>query len=492
MLDTPVFIDNPSGGGIGSAAAGEVSELQNGGESDRNAGGNRWPHDQTLALLQIRSEMDFAFRDSTPKAPLWEQVSRKLEELGYQRSAKKCKEKFENIYKYHKRTKECRSGGQKGKNYRFFDQLEILGNLQLGKINNTDSKESTELGSPTPVAMVRPNTSIVQDFRMPCISQTAHNLGSADVISASTSATYSSGKESGGSVSRKMKMAGFFEKLMKEVLEKQEDLQKKFLEVLERCERDRMVREESWKREEMERMRREQECLAQERAIAEAKDAALIAFLQKIAGHPLPPVQFHMNSTSPSVEKHPELNLNDNNNERKDNCSGERSSRWPKAEIEALIKLRTNLDLQYLGNGSKAPLWEEIAADMKKLGYDRNAKKCKEKWENINKYYRRVKEGHKRRPGDSKTCPYFHILDSLYQSSKSKKGVVEPSSTTSDPCDFNMKAGEMLMHIINQNQKQYLKKEDIGRANDYQNHEEGESEDGFRIAPAHEQERSER
>ncbi|BBH08879.1 Duplicated homeodomain-like superfamily protein [Prunus dulcis] len=55
---------------------------------DRNLyGGNRWPRQQTLALLKIRSQMDAAFRDSSLKAPLWEDVSRKLGELGYYRSA---------------------------------------------------------------------------------------------------------------------------------------------------------------------------------------------------------------------------------------------------------------------------------------------------------------------------------------------------------------------------------------------------------------------
>lgn len=85
---------------------------------------------------------------------------------------------------------------------------------------------------------------------------------------------------------------------------------------------------------------------------------------------------------------------------------------------------------------------------MKKLGYDRNAKRCKEKWENINKYYRRVKESHKRRPEDSKTCPYFHLLDSVYQN-KSKKQLLSSENPGS-----SMKAGELLMQIMNQQQQQ--------------------------------------
>lgn len=39
-------------------------------------GGNRWPRQETLALLQIRSEMDVLFRDSSAKGPLWEEISR--------------------------------------------------------------------------------------------------------------------------------------------------------------------------------------------------------------------------------------------------------------------------------------------------------------------------------------------------------------------------------------------------------------------------------
>lgn len=77
---------NGSGGGGGGEAAG-VAGTSSGGfseedkllrmeESERNSGGNRWPRQETLALLQIRSDMDVAFRDSSLKGPLWDEVSR--------------------------------------------------------------------------------------------------------------------------------------------------------------------------------------------------------------------------------------------------------------------------------------------------------------------------------------------------------------------------------------------------------------------------------
>lgn len=44
---------------------------------------------------------------------------------------------------------------------------------------------------------------------------------------------------------------------------------------------------------------------------------------------------------------------------------------------------------------------------MKRLGYIRNLKRCKEMWANINKNYKKMKESNKKRHDGSETCPYF-------------------------------------------------------------------------------------
>ena len=60
----------------GTPGGDPVPDALKGEEGDRNSSANRWPREETMALLKIRSEMDAAFRDISPKAPLWEQVSR--------------------------------------------------------------------------------------------------------------------------------------------------------------------------------------------------------------------------------------------------------------------------------------------------------------------------------------------------------------------------------------------------------------------------------
>ncbi|XP_028117969.1 trihelix transcription factor GT-2-like [Camellia sinensis] len=491
-------------------------------EGDRNSGGNRWPRQETLALLKIRSDMDVAFRDSSLKGPLWEQVSRKLADLGFHRSAKKCKEKFENVYKYHKRTKEGRSTKPDGKTYRFFDQLEALESQPPLSLLPPPPRSQTHQAaqSPNPVAVAMPmsmampasaNLPIVSQVTVPSTANptitltpnlnhssnvlsspppqpvppppqpvpppppptTTTNLTnlsystpipssgpnmSMNIASISTSSSTSSDEEPERRCKRKRKWADFFQRLMSEVIEKQEEMQKKFLETLEKRERDRLAREEAWRVQEMARLNREHDLLIQERSMAASKDAAVIAYLQKISGQEVVPkvaaqLQTHLQTRPhdnpimppPAAPPQPQPQQQQQQQEvqqqqlspiqsqlslqtlfktpenpKTDNGGGNftpvaSSSRWPKAEVQALIQLRTNMDLKYQENGPKGPLWEEMSAAMRKLGYNRNAKRCKEKWENINKYFKKVKESNKKRPEDSKTCPYFHQLDALYR-----------------------------------------------------------------------------
>ncbi|KAB5568483.1 hypothetical protein DKX38_002276 [Salix brachista] len=460
------------GGGAGAFGSNSGEEDKNMGvdhEGSRmNYGGNRWPRQETSALLKIRSGMDAVFRVSSLKGPLWEEISRKLAELGYHRSAKKCKEKFENVYKYHKRTKEGRTGKSEGKSYKFFDELEAF---------QSHPSHSTQPPQPPPKAQTASatittlpwtnNTAIVShgtvpsrtnpmDIMSPSISTPTNNhtispmpissnpmnpsqnaypsLQNLTTHLLASSSPSSTASDEVLEVSKKRKRESnwkdFFKRLTRDVIKKQEDLQEKFLETVDKCERERMAREEAWRMQEMARINREHETLIQERSTAAAKDAAVVAFLQKISGQqdsiqtqeipqpttaPTPPPPQPLQLRAPPTSLAPVTKLEVPKRDNGDNFTVSSPSRWPKVEVQALINLRANLDIKYQENGAKGPLWEDISAGMKKIGYNRNAKRCKEKWENINKYFKKVKDSNKKRPEDSKTCPYFDQLDALYK-----------------------------------------------------------------------------
>nr|CAA05995.1 GTL1 [Arabidopsis thaliana] len=483
-------------GGLGGGGGG------GGGGSASSSSGNRWPREETLVLLRIRSDMDSTFRDATLKAPLWEHVSRKLLELGYKRSSKKCKEKFENVQKYYKRTKETRGGRHDGKAYKFFSQLEALNTTPP-----SSSLDVTPLSVANPILMPSSSSSPFPVFSQPQPqTQTqppqTHNVSftptppplplpsMGPIFTGVTFSSHSSSTASGmgsddddddmdvdqaniaGSSSRKRKrgnrggggkMMELFEGLVRQVMQKQAAMQRSFLEALEKREQERLDREEAWKRQEMARLAREHEVMSQERAASASRDAAIISLIQKITGHtiqlppslssqPPPPYQPPPAVTKrvaepplstaqsqsqqpimaipqqqilpPPPPSHPHAHQPEQKQQQQpqqemvmssEQSSLPSSSRWPKAEILALINLRSGMEPRYQDNVPKGLLWEEISTSMKRMGYNRNAKRCKEKWENINKYYKKVKESNKKRPQDAKTCPYFHRLDLLYR-----------------------------------------------------------------------------
>ncbi|PWZ45079.1 Trihelix transcription factor GT-2 [Zea mays] len=512
-----------SGSGPGG---GFDDETVGGGGGSSGASSNRWPRAETQALIRIRSEMDATFRDATLKGHLWEDVSRKLADLGYKRSAKKCKEKFENVHKYYKRTKEGRTGRQDGKSYRFFDELEALHaaapqpqpplqkqQQQLPPASTTAPPLhafATPVSAPPPISSMPPPTgpmqpapissaapavqvqaivelpgahqplNLLQGFSFSSMSEsesedddmTAETGGSQDHLGKR--------KRGGDGGSGSKKTMSFFEGLMQQVVDRQEEMQRRFLETMETREAERTAREEAWRRQEVARLNREQEQLAQERAAAASRDAAIIAFLQRIGGQsvqpptavvvPMPaPVPAHTTSPpkqpsrqqqrppSPQATPQPkpisgaplqqqppqqqpkEASQQDVGTPRSAPATSgpslelvpvaehhvesglggaASSSRWPKTEVDALIQLRMDMDIRYQETGARCPLWEDISSGMRRLGYNRSSKRCKEKWENINKYYKKVKESNKKRPEDSKTCPYFHQLEAIYISRK--------------------------------------------------------------------------
>ncbi|KAJ9545808.1 hypothetical protein OSB04_025515 [Centaurea solstitialis] len=539
------------------AAAVEFSEEDRGirFEGERSSGGSSgWPRQETLALIKIRSDMDFAFREATSKGPLWDEVSRKLGELGYHRSGKKCKEKFENVYKYHKRTKEGRTSKADGKTYRFFEQLEALeANLSGGGGGGGGASHTTP-----PPSMAAASNITVPSVAIPFGSHPNNNVSPISVaapavamphvggafpfshpnasISMNTTSSSNSDEEDEAPAvrkKRKRKWKDFFGRLMKEVIHKQEELQMKFLDQIEKRERERMAREEAWRMEEMAKMNREHDMLVHERSISAAKDAAVITFLQKITeqnpnaavpqilqNQPPPPpqpqtiqqpqlqnqqpqqaqtIQQQQNqqptpppapvSVAPAVPPPPQHqfqvvksveNISGGELVKANTVLSPSPSRWPKAEVNALINLRTTLDMKYQDSGPKGPLWEEISAGMLRLGYNRNAKRCKEKWENINKYYKKVKESSKKRPQDSKTCPYFHQLDAIYRQKANNNNPTRLLPESSTQMEAIMAEPEQQWPLPAMVQQSTIHRENIDQNNedDYDDEDEDEDDEG--------------
>ncbi|KAL2533574.1 Trihelix transcription factor PTL [Abeliophyllum distichum] len=367
------------GGGSSSSAGGAGGfggfEMEAGGLNSGGDGGTgRWPRQETLTLLEIRSRLDPKFKEANQKGPLWDEVSRIMsEEHGYQRSGKKCREKFENLYKYYKKTKEGKAGRQDGKHYRFFRQLEALYGEQ-------------------------------EAYQAPKLSDTSLSISnSSDFDTTSSDGGDVNGginDNSSGDIQKKRgkrrwkaKIKDFIDAQMRKLMDKQEDWMEKMMRTIEDKEQERMIREEEWRKQDADRIEKEHKFWTNERAWIEARYAALMEAIRNVTGKEL--------KASPSDELMAveTRSLIENQND------DEKGEIWPECEITRLIQLRTNMDSRFQQGGiSEEVLWEGIATKMACFGYDRSALVCKEKWDNVNNY---VLKCNKKRKENPKSC-YYH------------------------------------------------------------------------------------
>ncbi|XP_027067092.1 trihelix transcription factor GTL2 [Coffea arabica] len=460
-----------------------------------------WSNDEVLALLRIRSSMENWFPEIT-----WEHVSRKLTELGYHRSAEKCKEKFEEESRHF-------NSMNYNKNYRFFSDLDELYNDENPQVSTEKSQD-----------LVKEKDKPEGDNKMDASTlQEEEDTGNTvAVANPSDQENAELVKESTKSRKRKRNhkfemFKGFCEAVVKKIVEQQEVLHNKLIEDMVRRDRESIARDEAWKCQEMDRINKEIEMRAQEQAIACDRQGKIIDLLKKFtsgseadqslvrriedllkvtnssnsvtsSSEILPPSSLNsdqtklegVTSTSMAISHHnPTLVLSRNNptssgettpsphnhcstpqatssatlpttsqnpntnsykyhedpsqsnpslaqkssqkmvsapNERGERIAGKR---WPRDEVQALINLKCRLTNNSTSDdsikeGAKGPLWERISQGMLELGYKRSSKRCKEKWENINKYFRKTKDNNKKRSLDSRTCPYFHQLSTLY------------------------------------------------------------------------------
>ncbi|XVE96492.1 hypothetical protein REPUB_Repub02eG0226900 [Reevesia pubescens] len=395
-----------------------------------DAGTGRWPRQETLTLLEIRSRLDSKFKEANQKGPLWDEVSRIMsEEHGYQRSGKKCREKFENLYKYYKKTKEGKAGRQDGKHYRFFRQLEAL----YGETSNSVSGQETHLvGNNLRFhGTLNSNTQANQDVyhsQKLCDSLSLSNSSEFDTsssddndLSAAAAMENDSSekrKKKRGSRSWKAKIKEFIDSQMRKLMEKQEAWLEKLTKTLEQKEQERVFREEEWRKEEAARIDREHKFWAKERAWIEARDAALMEALQNLTGKQLKGITMSSEELIATVMQNQSENQNENGSETINNAV--KADGWQESEISRLIQLRTSMESRFEQGGcSEEIIWEEIAAKMACLGFDRSALMFKDKWDSISPYLMKTKESNKKRKENSRGCGYYQNNESLYSQGRS-------------------------------------------------------------------------
>lgn len=86
-----------------------------------------------------------------------------------------------------------------------------------------------------------------------------------------------------------------------------------------------------------------------------------------------------------------------------------RSKNWTRVEIVKLIRSRSDIDAKFGKTGRRSELWDEIAENLHKDNFARDAQQCKDKWEKLSAGYKEVRDGIR----DKEDFPYFDELHLL-------------------------------------------------------------------------------
>ncbi|KAL8238422.1 hypothetical protein R6Q59_014989 [Mikania micrantha] len=336
-------------------------------------------HDE---LFRIKSASEsYWFKDFTN----WDHVSRKLAEMGDKKSSEKSKDKFEE--------EACKSFSGHNKSMHLISE-EHLSNSFEKNIDHHDHIGSIANHQEQPEAEEK---------------REEENL---DIFEKDQVINEVMAKSKKRKRKHKMIKALCFE-LVNKMMSQQEEMHKKLLQDMAKRDEEKMEREEAWWKEEMERVDIEIGISEHEQAMARDRQSTITQYLNKLTSFSNKPLETTRNvaSSSDNIEKQQQKKkISKDDDDDDDVMSGKR---WPRDEVLALIDIRSNVD--HVGGGGGG-IWERISNGMLELGYKRSAKRCKEKWENINKYFRKTNK--KERSLESTTCPYYHHLTKLYKQTK--------------------------------------------------------------------------
>ncbi|CAN1794785.1 Trihelix transcription factor GT-1 [Linum perenne] len=106
-----------------------------------------WVQDETRSLIAMRREMDGLFNTSKSNKHLWEQISLKMREKGFDRSPTMCTDKWRNLLKEFKKVKHQEKGSAKMSYYKEIDEI-------LKERGKSQQHQQNQYKCPTPTSKV--------------------------------------------------------------------------------------------------------------------------------------------------------------------------------------------------------------------------------------------------------------------------------------------------------------------------------------------------
>lgn len=102
-----------------------------------------------------------------------------------------------------------------------------------------------------------------------------------------------------------------------------------------------------------------------------------------------------------------------------------RAETWCQEETRVLISLRKEIDMLFNTSKSNKHLWDNISLKMREKGFDRSPTMCTDKWRNLLKEYKKIKQNNRDENGNgSAKMNYYKEIEEIL----SERNRDEPAS----------------------------------------------------------------
>ncbi|XP_076896805.1 trihelix transcription factor GT-3b-like [Bidens hawaiensis] len=245
---------------------------------DSSGGGDRlpqWSVQETRDFLMIRAELDPTFMETKRNKVLWEIISTKMKERGYNRSGEQCKCKWKNLVTRYKGVETMEQEGTR-QQFPFYNELQAIFTGQVQRMLWMEA----EGGS-----------SKKRDRVMHLSSDDENDNEESDVEKASASAGSKKRKKSTSNINKES--SGNLKEILDELMKQHMQIEMQWMKLYESKEEERRVREKEWrqKMEALENERimfdrswreREEQRRVIEETRSEKRDALITILLNKL------------------------------------------------------------------------------------------------------------------------------------------------------------------------------------------------------------------
>ncbi|KAK4748218.1 hypothetical protein SAY87_014804 [Trapa incisa] len=245
----------------------------------------QWSLQETKDFLTIRAELDLSFMEARRNKPLWEVISNKMKDLGYNRSPDQCKFKWKNLVTRYKGCETTEPTEVMRQQFPFYNDIEAIFSTRMQMTLWTEAEETRASGS--------------KKKKMASRLSSNEEDGSQDSEGAYLQNPGGSSRKNKKKMTKKARTSNgrggdHLVKLLEEFMKQQEEMEAQWRESLEAREKERRMREMEWlqrmemiekERIEMDSRRRqwEEQMRVREDARAERRDALITALLNKLA-----------------------------------------------------------------------------------------------------------------------------------------------------------------------------------------------------------------